>query len=88
MFYLSLEKEKGVWGRRTAEAMVKRKRPGQIGRFSDDRVYSPEQGVKVKKEEARDGGRESFSGGGVGGETEGDTSDGFSKCSLTSQLDI
>ena len=45
----------------------------------------------VKEEEARDGGREFFSGGGVGGETEGDTSDGFSKmedCSLTSQIDI
>ena len=71
--------------------MVKRRRPGQISRFSDDRVYSPEQGGKVKKEEPRDGGRESFSRGGVGGETERDTSDGFSKmedCSLTSQLDI
>ena len=33
--------------------------PGKRSRFSDDRVYSAEQGVKVKEEEARDGGWES-----------------------------
>ena len=42
-------------------------------------MYTPEKGIKVNEEEARDLGRKSFNGGGVGGEPEGDTSDGFGK---------
>ena len=54
-------------------------------------VSTPRSKIQDQAKEARDGGKESFTGGAVGGEPEGDISDGFGEMKdfgLQKQLDI